>query len=624
LKILYAVLLFLVLSVVPSHATTWYVLKTGGTSTQCDGTGTGSFPGGTGIQHCAFNSPYQMVAYSGTSWTSLVGSDTIQFLDYGGYYFGEQLNGLGTDWHSQIGGTCPVANADGANCVLPPLPNGTSGHPTRILGTSPSTCYTNEATCTLIYGINHIYFLFSMAAGQYLDIEGFDITQPDQCTFAGAGIGGFTDNCQVGTNNFATYGVAMAFTAGQGPSNSFFGNSWIHGIASRAFYGSHYNLFNTDTMTIQNVNFWGNGFAGMDTDSGNGGTTNESVGSIYITNVHGKWNGCIEVRPLINNVAGSAGWTDCMGQSNAGYGDCATFQATGGTWYVTDSSCDLSTQDGWDGLHIGDDPTNQPTIVFLRTEATGNMGQQFKMGGNASSHNGYFVGNCFRLTQPYTGNPSNYDTYTSPDACRAGNNAITFQLLNGDTDDFSDNTVVSYSTTTYNFVCAYGQTCSTGTVFLFRNNISLGFEDPNNSNILPSGFYYGTYADDPNTWIQSDPFANVGSIISHNSWYHTNSGAAGPGCPADSAYETNYLCVDPLLTNESSINPTTLDGVNPLTTSGSPVVGQGITISGIPTDYYQVARPNPPTIGATEPAVVTFPTARITGHAVIKGQGTIR
>jgi hypothetical protein len=53
---------------------------------------------------------------------------------------------------------------------------------------------------------------------------------------------------------------------------------------------------------------------------------------------------------------------------------------------------------------------------------------------------------------------------------------------------------------------------------------------------------------------------------------------------------------------------TDLDVFNPFVsgnsfypTSGSPLIGAGTPISGLTTDYYGVAQPNPPTIGAIKP-----------------------
>jgi hypothetical protein len=44
-----------------------------------------------------------------------------------------------------------------------------------------------------------------------------------------------------------------------------------------------------------------------------------------------------------------------------------------------------------------------------------------------------------------------------------------------------------------------------------------------------------------------------------------------------------------------------LDNFNFQPASGSPAIGHGIPVSGITTDYYGKARPNPPSIGAVEP-----------------------
>jgi hypothetical protein len=44
-----------------------------------------------------------------------------------------------------------------------------------------------------------------------------------------------------------------------------------------------------------------------------------------------------------------------------------------------------------------------------------------------------------------------------------------------------------------------------------------------------------------------------------------------------------------------------IDNFNFHPASGSPAVGRGISVNGITTDYYGIARPNQASIGAAEP-----------------------
>lgn len=592
-------------------STDYYIRHDGGllgtTTGTCDGKTNAPLAGSTG-GHCGLNDIKLLQVPFTRTW-SVAGGDRIHLVDFGlanPYYIGEQNLGLGTDWSSTFPADCSLPNTDSPNCILPALPDGTSGAHTQLLGANVGQCYNDQTKCSFMMGLNHLFWVYANDNTQYNDIEGIAIGQPDSCTVGGSGFltggtGGSTCSHAGPVNNYATYGIEHAFQGEQGPSNGIEYDLQIVGIGSKCWHGSHFNRISGDVMTIDHVKYVACGLTGFETDGDLGGTSNESVGTMNISFTQGQWNGCSPVLPTGGGNLGSNGFTGCTGQSTGGQGDCFTLQATGGTWNITDSSCNYSMQDGFDGLHIGDDPSNQPTVLFARITSIGDAGQAFKMSGNATVLNSFFVGNCRRLTQPFTGNPTNYNTFAGPDACRAGSTAMALQLINGGFTHVYFTTLVTYTDTPITFTCAFGQTCSTTTVVDYENNIFLGFGDPGNSGQIPHGFYYGTVHDDPNTPILSDPFLNTGSSIRNNLWFNILAGAVGGPCPQDTAVETNYLCVDPQLTAEGSIDPTTLDGVNPIPAPGSPVIATGFAISGVTTDYSGATRPNPPSIGALEP-----------------------
>jgi hypothetical protein len=90
-------------------------------------------------------------------------------------------------------------------------------------------------------------------------------------------------------------------------------------------------------------------------------------------------------------------------------------------------------------------------------------------------------------------------------------------------------------------------------------------------------------------------FSNAGSVNSNNATYHAPTGSYT--CPNTGLNETNGICVDPQLTDETWH----LYGYGNMAPKlGSPVIGAGTTISGIPTDYNGVTRPDPPSMGALE------------------------
>ncbi len=69
---------------------------------------------------------------------------------------------------------------------------------------------------------------------------------------------------------------------------------------------------------------------------------------------------------------------------------------------------------------------------------------------------------------------------------------------------------------------------------------------------------------------------------------------------------THALCSDPSLVTEPAQGAwppeTVFDNFNFHPSATSPLIGAGTPASGMTTDYYGVTRPNPPSIGAVEPA----------------------
>ena len=138
---------------------------------------------------------------------------------------------------------------------------------------------------------------------------------------------------------------------------------------------------------------------------------------------------------------------------------------------------------------------------------------------------------------------------------------------------------------------AGGGATNCGTVLnQWENNNFIGYTDPSSG--LPPGLWYLT------------PGANIVITSSYNNEFGIRNG--------DTCGTNNITCVDPLLVNEPAVpwpgSITDLDVFNPFVsgnsfypTSGSPLIGAGTPITGLTTDYYGVAQPNPPTIGAVQP-----------------------
>jgi hypothetical protein len=535
-----------------------------------------------------------MLNYSG-GWANMAGGDTIQFADSSStahtYYMGEQNAGVGTDWHTQLGGLCAAANVGGgagSSCILPAPPSGTAAQHTRILGQNAGNCHdsahTHLVNPTVLSGIDNAFAVLDTRGTNYVDISCIEITQPDTCTnTVGAG--------QCGSNaNYVHYGgLILNYGTDQGPSNLTLQDVAVVGIAGSGILGSHLNKSSSDVFSATDVYVIGNGGAGWNGDGGGCGTSCETVGTMNISYATIDWNGCVAVEPYdMTKPDTQNAFNYCYGQSDGGYGDGFVQIAAGNMSLNVDHSYfRWNTQDGFDGLHLSDDVKTAPAIHISTSWSEGNAGATFKIGAGASSTaiNNVSISNCRILTtaSAFPLNPSGW-TLDGADACRAAGDEWSFQENNGTVITMENNTSVGYGTTMYDVGCAaLAPNCfSNGATFVFKNNISKGYADPGNGNRLASGFYFG----------MGNPFANAGSAADHNLW-----STMDEGCP-DSVIgiEKIYTCADPGLVSESNIN-----AINPNLTSSSAAINSGIAISGITTDFNGKTRANPPAIGAIEP-----------------------
>ena len=578
-------------TVTPYTPILWYIRTDGGTATQCTGHTNAAYPGsGTG-QPCAMNHPYWLLNQSTFVWL-IAGGDIVQFGDLGPYYMGQgPLNGLGISWPHCVGGA--------PDCILPPLPSGTAANPTKFLGKNAGSCHNGAQTATVeatrLVGINAAYWIIPVIGSAYPDVECFDLSQPDQCTLAGISKVPVSYNCSNGSSNYATHGLMLSNAPGggvfnPGPSNGTFKDISIHGLANEAITGSKINATSGDTTSFKDIFMYGNGMAGFDSDAGGCGGNCESVGTINMSHFIVNWNGCMEVKPNGGTIGGN-GYTYCVDQPNGGYGDGFTMIATGGTWNISDITANWNVQDGFDGLHMGDDATVNPYVNLLRLHTEGNVGNQLKTGGIATVYNSVAIGNCKRLQRPYAPNPAGYSTYTT-DFCRpAGGSTTTFQLLDNRSITVAYNTFVNGDESIQQlFTCVQNASCI-GTsgikpVVVFQNNIDTGVGPGANT----PGMYYDTDA-----FNIGNPFSNPGSVIKNNLWYQQSASSGGGSCPQDTTYETNATCTNPLLAGQASE-----DAIDPTLTAASKAIGRGAAYGSITQDYQLFLRPNPPAIGAFE------------------------
>jgi Putative Ig domain len=581
------------ITVAPQPATTgttWYIRLDGGTNTQCTGTTNAPYPGtGTG-QPCAFNHPYQMLTYSG-GWASMQGGDTIQFEDQGPYYMGEENQGVGTDWSTQLGGICPSPNGFGDACILPAFPSGSAVNPTRVVGANAGSCHNSTHTAlvnpTVLMGSGWGAFsVLNVQGTNYVSLSCIEVTQPDTCTSAGTGAG--PGQCK-STNNYVGYaGIVFEYQNAQGPSNLTMQDIAVIGTAANGILGSHVNQTSTDVLTASDIYIIGNGNSGWNGDGGGCTTDCESVGTMNLSYLDIDWNGCMAVKPYNAQLpTTSNSFTYCYDDSTGGYGDGFVQIAAGDvTLNVTHSMFRWNTQDGFDSLHLGDDLTHNPITTISDSRSEGNEGQTFKLGAGASGTaiNNVSISNCrvLQTASSFPQNPAGWDIGVS-DVCRASGDEWALAMKDGETMTLRNNTSVGYGTVMYDAGCAIGATCTNHVTVVFQNNISKGYPDPGNANQLAAGFYIDGI---------SNPIANAGSVMNHNLW---NTLGNNYSVCTTTPGETNCLSADPLLVSESNIN-----AINPNLTSASPAIGAGVAIVGITTDFMGNARPNPPAIGAFE------------------------
>jgi hypothetical protein len=197
------------------------------------------------------------------------------------------------------------------------------------------------------------------------------------------------------------------------------------------------------------------------------------------------------------------------------------------------------------------------------------------------------------MRQAIPGTPSGFGSRLS-DFCRAADTGIAMTVGAGSTLRFDFNTVYSASATGIEIDCdGTAGPCDATSLVDFRNNIFLGFLNNVDDGYLGGGT--GDYSNPIYVGVPgTNPFTNVGSVYSNNLTYHSKSNWS---CPALWLNEVNGLCVDPILTDETW-HLYGYGSVTPL--SGSSVIGTGVAIAGITTDFNGVTRSTLPAIGAEE------------------------
>ncbi len=549
--------LLLVLLAAPIFGETWYVRPDGGsrhsaktTSGQCDGKADAAFRGKGVNQHCAFND-YRYLwddrSYANSKWV-IAGGDTV-ILRGGPWRVGFNQGVTANDvWCSGGNGAF--------SCINPTIPAGTAAQPTRILGENYADC--GSAKKTQIFGGYGVWAALNLGGAQFVQVECLEITRHSQCVVHGSPAYPKTCSSSYPIDDYDSDGVYTDVNT----HDVLLQDLWIHGHTDRGVKGPIGGV-----VTAERVDIAYNGMAGWDFDDGN---ATSSVNGVWnFRNSIIEWSGCNQEYPITHaNPAIS-----CYGQSSGGYGDgVGTPPNMCLSANIDHSTFRYNTQDGLDLGHID---KGSCSLNVTNSTAYGNSGGQFKWGPNENPAvfvNNLVLGNCMRMSAPIEGTPSTYNSKLG-DFCRA-QDAISFNFRQGGAVFFANNTIVSYSPTTFDIDC-WDPSCS-NSVLTFKNNIVRGIDNSATYSLggRPSG---------PGGLFFQKP---IGKVIRENNIFF---GMRGLRCPTGYATER---CEDPRLATQVHFSKEQdLDGFNFKLSDASPALRSGTRIPEIKTDYDGKPRP---------------------------------
>jgi hypothetical protein len=573
------VLLMFVFCTIPVFATTWYVRPDGGTrysvnekSGQCNGLYNAAYPGSGANQNCAFGDVRYLWtdgSYGNWGWVGaggdkyLVNCPTDCRVGYSG------PNDSSSDYFLGRPG-------DPASSGAPVPPSGTANAHTQILGANFANCASDSAKAHINGGYG-TYSVFNLSGVSYVDLACFDITDHSSC-----GRQGQLNACSTNSprSDFADSGIRTNNTT----TNVTITDVRVHGLAVNGMVGA------TGTgVSLLRVALVGNASSGWNLDDGSGTTGTGTLDMNYFSVL---WNGCAEEYPIVDTMP----YQDCTDDNSSGYGDgmgtATTTSSPAWIMNITNSTAAYNTQDGFDLLHLEGGGSR---LTITNSLAYGNMGQQLKVGAASTARNNLLIGNCNALRQSIPGTPAGYNSRLS-DFCRAADVAVRINVQDSAPTYFQLNTLYSANTIGLEVNCSAKTTCTSLSTLVYQDNIFFGFLN-NVADGYPSNWpYTGNYADPVYLDVPSisELFSNAGSAFSYNVTYHPKSYWT---CPNTKDDETNGICEDPQLTDETWH---TYGYGDMAPVSGSRVIKAGTAIPGVTVDYTGNTRPDPPSIGALE------------------------
>ncbi|MCU1253041.1 MAG: peptidase gametolysin [Edaphobacter sp.] len=545
---------------------TWYVRKDGGTrysaghtAGQCDGQSDVAYPGKGTKQHCAFGDVrwlYDAQDGNPRSWV-IAGGDTVIIRD-GPWRIGHDQGATNHDvW-------CNNAKDNNQTCYIPAPPAGTATQHTVIEGENcisgcpDSSGIGPEVTkITEIYGGFGLYHVLDLNTASFIDFKGLGLTRHSQCIQHGqpALPSSCSQNGNFPADDYAIDGIAT-FT---GLHDVLFQDMWVHGFANRGVIGPI-----GGTVTYQRVRVSYNGMAGIDFDDGNGDPSINNPNWNFLNSMI-EYSGCNQAYP-------GTGAATCYGQSNGGYGD--GMGAPSGTTLNINFDHSVSRYNVQDGIDPGHIDNGSSTLAVTNSTFYGNGGGQLKWGYNFASARitgNTFIGNCLRMSAPLAGNAAGYNANLG-DFCRAGS-TLSWNYRDGQTVDFSNNTIVSYGPGLFTLGCSTPGGCLNAKT-TFQKNVILGYDNPATYNLGgdvggPSGIYC---QDNTNPGGPQQVDCKKMGVFTRTS--NVIFGVKSFTCLA------TEKCADPLFVGEpkgsrATFNVAQLDGFNTALQSGSPAAGLG-------------------------------------------------
>jgi hypothetical protein len=522
---------------------TWYVRKDGGTrhsanmpQGQCDGLADAPYPGKGSNQHCAFND-YRLLYQDGSyavnttpfpSWGWLIqAGDTVLLRGS----IGDDVT-YRVGWPSPSGCMDQQVHAARGLCgdpyaAPPPVPSGTAGHPTRILGEHYAACQTPQARTQLHggYGANAV---LNLKGSSYVEVRCLDITD-----FAACGRAGQHNTCSAELRTLDDYATNGILWSNQSTHDTL-ADVRVHGVANAGMLGP-----TGDGTVMHDIALIGNASSGWNADRSDSQT---GTGTLRVDHFNISWNGCAEEYPIRHALP----YNDCVDDNSGGYGDgfgTASVDSVGGWDVVFDTGvASYNTQDGLDALHL---TGKGSSMTVLHTQAYGNMGQQLKVGGTAGNMTGNLVyTNCNAMRSRIPGTPEGYNRRLT-DFCRAADEGLVLSVANHSTAVFEDNIVMSASATGLE-VAASGACDDATCLIRQRHNIFVGFR-----NDIKNGYPGGGSGLFSNPVYPTDSeraYRNRGSSFDGNITYHASSEWE---CPNVSLHETHAHCGNPYLADQS-------------------------------------------------------------------------